>query len=265
VTAPSAARDAHGRAETTIDPGRLRLMNTAFGVAHLAQAALFIALSEDVRFDVSATFASGPPGEPVTPERLDVLFSYPLGPTVACFSLLSAFFHFLIVSPWGWPRYLRELSRTQNRFRWVEYSLSASLMIVLIAGVTGITDVAALVALFGVNASMILFGWLMEIHNEPGPHVDWSPFVFGCIAGAVPWIAISWYLFGAGSAVPNFVYGIFVSIFVFFNCFAVNQVLQYRRIGRRADYLVGERTYVWLSLTAKSALAWQIYANVLTA
>jgi hypothetical protein len=112
---------------------------------------------------------------------------------------------------------------------------------------------------------MILFGWLMETHNEPGPHVDWSPFVFGCIAGAVPWIAIGWYLFGAGSAVPNFVYGIFVSIFVFFNCFAVNQVLQYRRIGRRADYLVGERTYVWLSLTAKSALAWQIYANVLTA
>jgi hypothetical protein len=100
-------------------------------------------------------------------------------------------------------------------------------MIVLIAGVTGITDIAALLALFGVNASMILFGWLMETHNDPGPDADWSPFLFGCIAGAVPWVAIGWYLFAAGSAVPNFVYGIFVSIFLFFNCFAVNQVLQY--------------------------------------
>lgn len=248
-----------------IDPGRLRLLNIIFGLAHLAQAILFILLAQDVRFDVSATFASGPPGEPVTPDRLDVLFSYPVAPAVAAFSLLSAGFHLLIASPWGWPRYLGELARQQNRFRWVEYSLSASLMIVLIAGVTGITDIAALMALFGVNASMILFGWLMETHNEPGDDVDWSPFVFGCIAGAVPWIAIGWYLFGAGSAVPNFVYGIFVSIFLFFNCFAINQLLQYRRIGRWADYLAGERTYVWLSLIAKSALAWQIFANVLTA
>jgi heliorhodopsin len=253
------------RPTDAIDPGGLRLINLTFGLAHLAQAVLFIALAEDVRFDVSATFASGPPGEPVTPDRLDVLFSYPLAPAVAAFSLLSAGFHLLIASPWGWPRYLDELARQQNRFRWVEYSVSASLMIVLIAGVTGITDIAALLALFGVNASMILFGWLMETHNEPGDDVDWSPFVFGCIAGAVPWIAIGWYLFGAGSAVPNFVYGIFVSIFVFFNCFAINQMLQYRRIGRWADYLAGERTYVWLSLIAKSALAWQIFANVLTA
>ena len=248
-----------------IDPGRLRLLNVTFGLAHLAQAILFIVLTEDVRFDVSATFASGPPGEPVTPDRLDVLFSYPVAPAVAAFSLLSAGFHLLIASPWGWRRYLDELAQQQNRFRWVEYSFSASLMIVLIAGVTGITDIAALLALFGVNASMILFGWLMETHNQPGDDVDWSPFVFGCIAGAVPWIAIGWYLFGAGSGVPNFVYGIYVSIFLFFNCFAVNQVLQYRQIGRWADYLAGERTYVWLSLIAKSALAWQIFANVLTA
>jgi hypothetical protein len=42
-------------------------------------------------------------------------------------------------------------------------------------------------------------------------------------------------------------------------------MLQYRRIGRWVHYLAGERTYVWLSLIAKSALAWQIFANVLAA
>ena len=41
-------------------------------------------------------------------------------------------------------------------------------MIVLIAGISGVTDVVALLALFGVNASMILFGWLMETTSEPG-------------------------------------------------------------------------------------------------
>jgi hypothetical protein len=91
----------------------------------------------------------------------------------------------------------------------------------------------------------------------------WTPFIMGCIIGAVPWIVITVYLVGSGSAVPDFVYAIFVSIFVFFNCFALNQWLQYRGKGRWSDYLFGERVYIWLSLAAKSVLAWQIFANTL--
>ena len=240
----------------------LRRYNLGAALFHLAQAVVFLVLAGKVSIDVTSTFATGPPGEPVTADRLEVLFSYPLAPAVALFSALSSAFHLLIVSPWGWRRYQNELANCQNRFRWVEYSLSASLMIVLIAGITGISDIAALIALFGVNASMILFGWLMETTNRPGPTASWTPFVFGCIAGAVPWVAIAVYLFEAERP-PGFVYGIFVSIFVFFNCFAMNQWLQYRRIGRWHDYLTGERAYITLSFVAKSLLAWQIYANVL--
>ena len=78
-----------------------------------------------------------------------------------------------------------------------------------------------------------------------------------------PWAVITIYVIGAGSDVPTFVYGIIVSLFVFFNCFAVNQWLQYRARGRWADYLFGERVYIFLSLVAKSLLAWQVFANVL--
>lgn len=241
----------------------MRRWNLVAGLAHLVQGVLMIVLSTDVGLAVSATFATGQPGQPVSGDRLEELFTYRLGPGVATFSLLSALFHLLVASPWGWPRYQRELAAERNRFRWVEYSLSASWMIVLIAGITGVTDVAALVALFGVNAAMILFGWLMETTNAPGDQVDWTPFLFGCLAGIVPWAAVLVYLVGAGSGVPGFVYGIYVSLFVLFNCFAANQWLQYRRRGRWADYLYGERVYIGLSLVAKSLLAWQIFANVL--
>ncbi len=252
------------------DPGltasqshRLRLFNLIAGGAHAVQGVAMLALSNGLTLPVSATFATTQPGQPVDGSRLSTLFSYRLGPAVAAFSLLSAAFHFLVASPWGFPRYQRELAAHRNRFRWVEYSLSASLMIVLIAGITGVTDIAALIALFGVNASMILFGWLMETTSQRGTKTDWTPFVFGSIAGVVPWIAIVIYLFGAGEGMPNFVYGIFVSLFVFFNSFAINQWLQYRAHGRWHDYLHGERVYIVLSLLAKSLLAWQIFANVL--
>ncbi|MEO6124140.1 MAG: heliorhodopsin HeR [Ilumatobacteraceae bacterium] len=242
---------------------RLRRLNLGAGILHAIQGAAMLALSNGLKLPVSATYATAQPGQSLDASRLSTLFSYRLGPAVAAFSLLSAAFHLLVASPWGFPRYLRELAAKRNRFRWVEYSLSASLMIVLIAGITGITDVAALIALFGVNASMILFGWLMETTSTPGERVNWTPFVFGSVAGTVPWIAIAIYLAGAGDGMPSFVYGIFVSIFVLFNCFAINQLLQYRAHGAWRDYLHGERVYIILSLVAKSLLAWQIFANVL--
>jgi len=54
-----------------------------------------------------------------------------------------------------------------------------------------------------------------------------------------------------------------VSLFVLFFSFAVVQFLQYRRVGRFRDYVTGETAYLVLSLVAKSALAWQVFANVL--
>lgn len=241
----------------------LRRFNLVMGVIHLVQGVAMIVLSNDFSLPVSTTFLRDAPGGPLDPDRLTEQFSLRLGPAVAAFLLISALFHFLIASPWGYPRYRAELERTRNRFRWVEYSLSASLMIVLIALITGISDAAALIALFGVNASMILFGWLMETSNRPGRGADWAPFVMGCIAGIVPWVAIGVYLLGPAEDVPGFVFGIYVSLFVFFNCFALNQYLQYRQVGRWRDYLFGERVYVVLSLVAKSALAWQMFANTL--
>jgi len=39
--------------------------------------------------------------------------------------------------------------------------------------------------------------------------------------------------------------------------------LQYKQVGRWRNYLTGERTYILLSLLAKSALAWQVFAGTL--
>lgn len=246
-----------------VERRRLRRLNAAMAVVHGAEALLMIVLSNARSLPVTGVFANGPPGQPEKPLVVDHLFAYRLGWAVAGFELISALAHAFVASPWGHSRYIAELAQHRNRFRWIEYSLSASLMIVVIAGITGITDVAALIALFGVNASMILFGWLMETTNRRHTAVTWTPFGFGCVAGIVPWAAIVVYLVGAGSSVPSFVYGIFVSLFLFFNSFAVTQLLQYRGRGRWSNYLYGERIYIFLSLFAKSLLAWQVFVNVL--
>ena len=244
--------------------GRLRTYNVVMGAVHAVQAVAVLALSNDFSLPVTATYLTGPPGA-AEPE-LTALYDVRLGWGVATFLAMSALAHWVVASPgvFGW--YAANLRRGRSPARWLEYSVSASVMIVLIAQLNGISDAAALLALFGVNASMILFGWLQEHYEDPGSG-GWLPFVFGCIAGAVPWLAVVLYVTSPGSSSaaspPGFVYGIVVSLFVLFNIFAVNQLLQYKQVGRWRDYLFGEYVYVALSLVAKSALAWQVFAGSL--
>jgi hypothetical protein len=247
----------------------LRIWNLSLAVLHLASATAMVVLSNDFRIGIGSFWLGGPPGTDLTEGSVTTVWEYPLGPAVAVFSFLSAVFHLIVATPPGVSVYRRELELGRNRFRWVEYAMSATLMIVIIATITGITEMAALVAIAAANIAMILFGWVMEMVNRPGEPVWWAPFWFGCIAGAAPWIAIAATIAYNTTSVdgadgpPTFVYGILVSIFLLFNVFAINQWLQYRRVGKWSDYLVGERTYMVLSLVAKTALAWQIFANVL--
>ncbi|MDH3308183.1 MAG: heliorhodopsin HeR [Acidimicrobiia bacterium] len=239
---------------------RLRRYNWIMGALHGLQGAAVVALATDFTLPITASFPEGPPGTPApAPE---VLFDLSIAWGVATFLFLSALFHFLIASI-GASRYRDQLSRGQNQFRWIEYSLSSSVMIVLIAMLPGITNIAALLGLFGVNAGMIFFGSVQERYEEPGGSL-W-PFWMGTALGVIPWIAISIYLVSPGSEAqpPGFVYGIFFSLFVFFNSFAFTQWAQYRQVGKWKNYLTGERTYILLSLLAKSALAWQVFAGTL--
>ena len=249
---------------TTGSLSGLRGLNLAAAGLHAAQVVAVLLLADDFALPVTAAYLNGPPGADLYEQV--TLFRSPIGLGVALFLALSAFFHLVVASPWGFPRYLSGLREHHNYFRWVEYALSSSVMVVLIAQITGIADAAALMGLFAVNAAMILFGWLQERYEEPG-NGRWLPFVFGSMAGVVPWLAILLYVVAPGSqseaAPPAFVYGIIVSLFLFFNVFALNQALQYAQVGRWRRYAYGERAYVVLSLVAKSVLAWQVFGGTL--
>ena len=236
--------------------------NVIAGIAHAVQAIAIIALSNDFKLPVVANYIQGPPGTTVFEQV--TLFEVPVGIAVALFSLMSAVAHFIVATVRR-GQYRSDLSQQQNIARWVEYSLSSTLMILLIAQVTSVIDGMTLLAIAGANVSMILFGWLQEKYESPGGGL--LPFWFGCIAGIVPWLVFAFLLIAPGNTTgaepPAFVYGIVLSLFAFFNSFALNQWLQYKQVGKWRDYLYGERVYITLSLVAKSLLAWQIFAGTL--
>jgi hypothetical protein len=240
--------------------GNLRIWNLGLTGLHAVQAAVMLVLAGSFAITVTSTFPEGPPG--TDPPAPDALFDLWIGGAIAAFLALAAIDH-LITATLGRRTYEADLQRGINRFRWVEYSFSATVMVILICLYSGITGINALVAIAGANVAMILFGWLQEAMNPPGrQHTTMLPFWFGTLVGLAPWIALAINFAGA-EEIPGFVVGIFVSLGLLFFSFGLNQWLQYRGIGPWADYGFGEKAYLVLSLVAKSALAWQIYAGSL--
>lgn len=246
---------------------RLRVYNGVMGTFHLVQGVLMLALSNQFSLPVTTNYLQADQAATTQPGMPHVIGYLRIGPMVAAFLFMSALAHFLLIMPGIYQWYVKNLKKGANYGRWMEYSFSASLMIVVIAMLSGVYDLSTLILLFFLNMMMILFGWMMELHNQTTSKTNWTAFYFGCLAGIVPWVIISLYFFSAvttpGANVPTFVYFILPILFVFFNIFAVNMVLQYKKVGKWRDYLFGEKAYILLSLLAKSALAWQVFAGTL--
>jgi hypothetical protein len=245
---------------TATRAANLRRWNIGLTVLHGVQAIAILALAGSFSIALTTTPPEGPPGTRL-PEA-ETLVDVRIGAVVALFLALAAVDH-LLTATVGRGLYENDLRRGINRFRWVEYSVSATLMVLLIAAYSGITEITAVIAIAGANVAMILFGWLQERSNRSNrTETTMMPFWFGTIAGITPWIAI-WFNVVTAEEVPGFVIGIVVVETVLFFSFGLNQWLQYRQVGRWADYLFGEKSYLVLSLVAKSLLAWQIYGGSL--
>jgi hypothetical protein len=245
---------------------RLVRFNLIMGFLHLVQGLLMVILSNDTTYPIFTNFLGFNLENFSLQPEAKLLYELRFGPAVGAFLLISAVAHFYLAT-FGKKKYLANLKKGQNPIRFYEYALSSSLMIVLIGMLSGLWDLGAIILIFGINAMMNLFGIMMEYHNQYTEKTDWTAFIYGSIAGIIPWIVIFLFFFGSvsggGEGPPTFVYIINPTLFVFFNIFAVNMVLQYKKVGPWKDYLFGERVYIILSLAAKTVLAWIIFAGTL--
>ncbi len=250
----------------------LRKWNISLAVLHAVQALIIVVIARDVSVPVSTEFLTLNPlateatGQPVLVQATKSLFEVNLAYLVAVFFVMSAVAHTIMATVYR-KSYETNLKLGVNKARWIEYAASASTMIVAIALLSGVYSLSLLITLFGLIAIMNLMGLVMEVHNQTTKTTNWLSYVIGCLAGILPWVVLAIYLWGAGifgaGQVPTFVYWIYGSLFVFFNLFAINMYLQYKKVGRWADYMYGEKVYMILSLVAKSALAWQVFFGTL--
>jgi hypothetical protein len=173
----------------------------------------------------------------------------------------------IISSPFYVRRYEQNIEKGINPLRWWEYSISSSLMLVVLLMLGGLIEVSTVVFIFTLNFIMNMMGLMMEKYNQLTDKTSWFAFNIGVVAGIVPWIMGGIYFWvstkNIADAIPGYAQIGFLLTFLFFNSFAINMWLQYKKIGKWKVYAYGEKAYIVLSLTAKTALGWIIVLGTL--
>lgn len=276
--------------------------NLIMGILHFVQGLFMLFLSKENLTQISLWLPKIELNQRAANLQPENWYSVNLGYVISSFLFLSALAHFITILPGVYEWYLKNLKNKINLIRWYEYAVSSSVMVYVIAIQCGIRDGMTLLLLVGINACMNLFGASMEMHNSSLRQLsvlkqtgksdiemvemdldedknfkpNWASFVYGCFAGILPWVVMGLYFFvsldrlGDVEELPqrvkdvlNNVRFIFPALFVFFNLFAINMILQYKRVGKWRNYLYGEKAYIILSLLAKSFLAWFVWGGTL--
>jgi hypothetical protein len=213
---------------------------------------------------VTIDYASGVPGAGLPAERV-LLESVNVGIGAVVVLLLPAVHHLLVASPVLATRYRGAVDARRNPIRWVELSLSSSIMLFLLAQLNGISDAATLVLIYVSQSALVILLWLQERVGTPAGTLQ--PFVFASAIGIVPWGVIALHVLapGAGSGYdqPGWIRVLTVILLILFFAFGINQWLGFKGIGRWRDYATEERAYVLLSLATKAAFVWQVVAGIL--
>jgi len=173
--------------------------------------------------------------------------------------------------------YIEYVKKGRNPIRFFEYSISASIMLVCIALLTGIRDANLLLSIALLCAVCQVFGYVAETLYvaKMFPTIRHISHLAGWVTLMTSY-AIIWVYYGlananasGGNGAPDFVHAIVVSMFLLFNSFGVVQLSQmycgdkcctrfYNCVGKNS-----EASYIFLSIVAKTILGWVIYAQVL--
>jgi hypothetical protein len=186
---------------------------------------------------------------------------------ILVFEAVTLFAHFVYFVFPTW--YEGMLDKSNNWARWVEYAISSSLMVAIIALSVGVRSFDTIITICLINCVVMLMGDLIE--KQLAAKTDPS----GQSARASTILAWTlfftvWYNLAASftrivedsdSKVPAFVSAVFVCMLLCYGSFGVVQAVQLS--GGLTDYRKVESTYITLSFVTKIILSFLVVSGMI--
>lgn len=194
-----------------------------------------------------------------------------LGWLIISFHILSFLFQsFATFTDYKGPvfgyRYSIMIDNNRNPLRFIEYSISASIMLISIALINGVTDINLIISIAVLTASCQLCGLAVEYIDDK--KIKWLLHLIGWLQFIWAYGIIAYAFFksidasneSGGITPPSFVYVIVFILFILYSSFGFVQLTE---LIINVNPYTKEKSYVLLSLTAKLLLGWMIFSNVL--
>ena len=244
---------------------RLRTFNRAAATAHLLLAAglvyALVLLGEPVSLDGAAAVLFGGRDVSVSAGQ-STLF---IGVALILFLLVSTVMHVRVSAATAF-HYTIGIKNGHNTYRWVDFALSSSLLLWVLAEITAIAHTGAFLVLLCANVALLVLGARLEKTDASGRAL-YTGLLVGALLAALPWLALLFYVMGSGSTGETrpavFVFSLVLTVFITTAAFTLNQLLPRFRVGPWRDFVFGEGVYIVLNLVTKAALAGQIVAVAL--
>ena len=216
-------------------------------------------------------FCIGSTTEPVSCNDDNECYGIDLGWLIISFHLLSFFFQgFAALTNFTGPllgyKYSDMVENSKNPLRFIEYSFSASIMLIAIALLNGVTDINLITSIAVLTAACQLCGLAVEYVDSKVikrllHFTGWLQFCWAYgIIGHAFFQSVNAAQDSSGSGPPDFVYAIVIVLFLLYASFGFVQLTE---LVTDLNPFTKEKSYVILSLTAKLFLGWMIFSNVL--
>ena len=194
-----------------------------------------------------------------------------LVPLTAAFFLVSSLFH-LLNATILWSFYTSMLERCYTPTRWIEYSISAPIMFVLIAYGLGMRGRGEFIAGIALIATTMFFGFWVEREGRPASASEWTrpfwkriyPWILGHVPQVAAWLVLILQFYDNGwdlEKVPAFVHAILWGELVLFFSFGIASLVS--QLNTPADFYKGELVFQILSLVSKGLLGILLITNIL--
>jgi hypothetical protein len=205
--------------------------------------------------------------------RVKTVSSYNVALVLLAMPLITALFHFyqaIMTSQYKDPDswYTRDAQNGINVVRWIEYSITATLMTWIIAQLSGITNVY-LVFLLAVVGNVVLqwHGYFFELNISQEHWIkQCSPMISGFVLFVGQWTILACYFFrtvDANGGAPWFVWVSFFGLLGTFLLFPLIQILWYYKVLVNTWYKY-ELYFILLSLISKLLLDWTLFIALFT-
>lgn len=232
----------------------------------------------------------------------DGLCNYDYGWLIISFHILSFVFQAgaaltdMCESGFCGYKYSDQVVAGKNPLRFIEYSISASIMLMVIAMINGIIDVHLLACIAVLTASCQLCGLVVEyLDDNEQLELKWMSHLNGWITFCTAYWCIARAYFGSveysDAKPPDFVVAIVAALFALYASFGLVQLFELMcltrqfniccckccsedsdmcpalcpafRKGPRCNPIYKEIVFVTLSLGAKLTLGWILFTNIL--